>query len=106
MDATDHEYRFRDLLAQHQGILFEVTRAYCRNPDDREDLAQEIVLQLWRSFGRYDTALTFSTWMYRIALNVSISFFRREAVRSRHLVQDEERLLQAAGEPASEPAEI
>ena len=67
---------FENLLQQHTGILHKVTRAYCRDQHDREDLVQEIVLQLWRSFRNYDPALRFSTWMYRIAMNVAISRYR------------------------------
>src|SRR5688572_33391333 len=59
---------------------------YCRNPADREDVAQEIVTQLWRAFPKFDAKRTFSTWMYRIALNVAISFVRSNSVRERHTV--------------------
>lgn len=69
--------RFTTLLEQHKGILYKVAAAYCRDPEERHDLMQEIVLQLWRSFGRYDTQWRFSTWMYRIAMNVAISHHRR-----------------------------
>lgn len=78
---TSVNEQFVELVQQHAGILHKVTNAYCRERHDREDLAQEIVLQLWRSFARYDRALRFSTWMYRIAMNVAISHFR--AVRTR-----------------------
>lgn len=43
-------------------------------------------MQLWRSFPKYDTTRTFSTWMYRIALNVAISFVRTNSLRERHTV--------------------
>lgn len=69
---------FEDLLQSHQGIVFKVANTYCWHPDDRADLVQEIVAQLWRAWPRYDPTRTFSTWMYRIALNVAISFVRKE----------------------------
>jgi RNA polymerase sigma factor (sigma-70 family) len=68
--------RFATLLEQHRGIVFKVATTYCRHPDDRQDLVQEIAAQLWRAFPGYDTARPFSTWMYRIALNVAISHVR------------------------------
>lgn len=71
------------LLEQHRKILFKVAHCYCRNPADREDLVQEMSLQIWRSFGRYDDRQRFQTWMYRVALNVAISFFRSETRRAR-----------------------
>lgn len=52
---------------------------YCRHPNDRDDLMQDIRAQLWRSFRAYDASRAkFSTWMYRIALNVAISRVRSE----------------------------
>lgn len=82
----DAETQFAELLARHRGIVFKVATTYCRNPADREDVAQEIVTQLWRSFPKYDATRTFSTWMYRIALNVAISFVRTNSARERHTV--------------------
>jgi RNA polymerase sigma-70 factor (ECF subfamily) len=70
--------QFLTLLDQHRRILFKIANLYGRSPADREDLVQEIILQLWRSFTRYDERYRFSTWMYRIALNVAISFCRKE----------------------------
>jgi RNA polymerase sigma factor (sigma-70 family) len=98
--------RFQNLIEDHKKILYKVCSSYCRNPGDRDDLAQEIVVQLWRSFSAFDERVRFSTWMYRIALNVAISFYRRESVRSRHVVSGDERLLEAADESQSQSAEV
>ncbi len=76
--------RFAALLEDHAGILHKTCRAYAFSEPDRQDLSQEIAAQLWRSFRRYDDRLAFSTWMYRVALNVAISFARRQTVRRRH----------------------
>jgi RNA polymerase sigma-70 factor (ECF subfamily) len=77
------EVEFRRLLEEHGRILHRVAGAYCRHPEDRRDLVQEIAAQLWRSFPRYDRRLRFSTWAYRIALNVAISSVRDAARRVR-----------------------
>ena len=83
--------RFQALLGEHEKIVFKVANMYCRNAEDRRDLAQEICVQAWRSFGSYDATRSFSTWMYRIALNVAISFTRSAGHRDRHSVPlDEE----------------
>jgi len=66
-----------ELLQAHRGIVYKVARSYTRSAADRDDLAQEICMQLWRAFPRYDAGRTFSTWMYRVALNVAISEARR-----------------------------
>src|SRR5262245_48707513 len=73
--------RFQALLERHQRIVFKVANTYCRHSEDRRDLVQEIIVQLWRAFPRYDERRPFSTWMYRIALNVAISFARRAGHR-------------------------
>jgi len=98
--------RFQTLVDEHKKILYKVCNSYCRNRDDREDLAQEIIIQLWRSFGSFDARCRFSTWMYRIALNVAISFFRRENTRRRYALSDNEKLLNTIDETATQPAEI
>jgi RNA polymerase sigma factor (sigma-70 family) len=77
-----HE-EFLELLDQHRRILFKIANLYVRSPADREDLVQEMILQLWRSIGRYDERRPFSTWMYRVALNVAISYCRNESRRPR-----------------------
>lgn len=69
---------FETLLQEHRGIVFKVASVYARGREDRSDLAQEIAVQLWRSYGSYDaTCAKFSTWMYRVALNVAISHARQ-----------------------------
>ena len=65
------------LIEDNKGILYKISSSYCRNAGDREDLMQEMVYQLWRSGERFDDNQKFSTWMYRIALNVAISFYRK-----------------------------
>lgn len=74
---------FADLIEAHKRILYKVANAYCRNPDDRPDLIQEMVIQLWLSYPRFDGRSRFSTWMYRVAMNVAISFYRSERRRIR-----------------------
>jgi RNA polymerase sigma-70 factor (ECF subfamily) len=86
MDAADRDTQFRELLERHRGVVFKVASTYCRDPHDRADLAQEIATQLWRSFSHYDGVRTFSTWMYRVALNVAISFRRSGGLHERHMV--------------------
>jgi len=83
MEDQRHQ-EFEALLHAHQGIVYKVANTYCWHPDERADLVQDIVAQLWRAWPRYDPARTFSTWMYRIALNVAISFVRK-AVRERQV---------------------
>jgi RNA polymerase sigma factor (sigma-70 family) len=94
---------FVDRLDRHRGILFKVAAAYCTSSADREDLVQETIAQLWRSYHRFDGRVAFSTWMYRIAVNVAIAFYRREARKRGGLVRADASLLERI--PASADAE-
>lgn len=82
---ADTQHRFSELLEEHYGIVGKVAGTYAWHHDDREELSQEIITQLWRTFSSYDQSQTFSTWMYRVALNVSISWVRRNSVRLRYM---------------------
>jgi RNA polymerase sigma-70 factor, ECF subfamily len=73
------EQEFLQMITQNQGIIRKVCHLYGRNDSDKEDLYQEIVIQLWRSFGSFRGEAKISTWMYRIALNTAITARRKEA---------------------------
>ena len=97
--TTSTQERFVLLLQEHKKIIYKVANAYCGNADYRADLEQEIMAQLWRSFERYDDRYRFSTWMYRVALNVAISFSRSAARRTRTLLPAAEALLEMQPAP-------
>lgn len=78
MRGRQQQQSFETLLREHQRIVFKVAFMYASHPEDRNDLTQEICVQLWRSFASFDEKRArFSTWMYRVALNVAISYRRR-----------------------------
>lgn len=79
----DRTANFLAIVENNKGILFKVANSYCRNIEDRKDLVQEIILQLWKSFDNYNKKFKLSTWIYRISLNVAISFYRKEKSRKR-----------------------
>ena len=68
--------KFVQILRDHKRILYKVINIYCQDKNDRSDLEQEIVIQLWKSFKSYNDNYKYSTWIYKIAMNVSISYFR------------------------------
>lgn len=86
----DLAQEFAALLTEHQRLVFKVATTYARSTADIEDLAQEIAVQLWRAFPDYDRERRFTTWMYRIALNVAISWLRRDAPRRQRSVRYEQ----------------
>ena len=71
------EKEFTNIISTHQGIIFKVCRMYCNDREDSEDLFQEIVLQLWRSYPAFNAQAKVSTWMYRIGLNTAITRLRK-----------------------------
>lgn len=83
MMDKDRAANFLVIVENNKGILFKVANSYCRNIEDRKDLVQEIILQLWKSFDNYNAKFKFSTWIYRISLNVAISFYRKVNSRKR-----------------------
>lgn len=83
---TREQREFEARIEEHRGIVFKIAASYCPDGGEREDLVQEICLQLWRSYPRYDPRRRFSTWMYRVALNTAISFARTRRVRERRVV--------------------
>lgn len=76
MELTEQEFLYK--IAQHKGILYKVSRMYFEDASDREDLVQEIILQLWKSLKSFQGKSQFSSWMYRVALNTAIVFFKKE----------------------------
>jgi RNA polymerase sigma-70 factor (ECF subfamily) len=78
MEIKTKEREFTRLITENKGIVYKVANSYCADKNDVDDLAQEIVYNLWKSFDSFDTRLKFSTWMYRVALNVAISSYRQE----------------------------
>ncbi|CAN5448087.1 sigma-70 family RNA polymerase sigma factor [soil metagenome] len=78
MNTPLHKEKFVQLIHENKGIIYKICISYCANKNHRDDLAQEIVYNLWKSYKNFNPALKFSTWMYRIALNVAISFYRKE----------------------------
>ncbi|WP_321348680.1 sigma-70 family RNA polymerase sigma factor [uncultured Draconibacterium sp.] len=69
---------FSQLIEQHQAIIHKITMVYADGRSNREDLFQEICLQLWRSYPNFRSESKFSTWMYRVALNTAISDIRKK----------------------------
>lgn len=78
------EQEFLAKIEQHKGVIYKVSRMYMDQPDDQEDLFQEIVLQLWKSYDTFRGDSQFSTWMYRVAINTAMVFFKKEKSRKQH----------------------
>ncbi len=80
MNKSQKEIEFLDLVKNHQNIIHKICFVYSNNKDDRQDLYQEIILQLWKSFSSFKGQSAFSTWMYRVALNTAITIRKKQSV--------------------------
>lgn len=80
MRLTDND-GFVTMIKKHKRIIYKVINTYCNDVDDKKDLEQEIIIQLWKSYQSYNGSTQLSTWIYRIAMNVSISFYRNNVTR-------------------------
>tara|TARA_R100000278_G_scaffold5451_1_gene8352 strand:+ start:158 stop:658 length:501 start_codon:yes stop_codon:yes gene_type:complete len=68
---------FSKRIKESQSIIHKVSRMYCDNEEHRKDLFQEILIQLWKSYQSFRGDSKFSTWMYRVAINVAIQDLRK-----------------------------
>lgn len=74
----EKQNKFIKVIKQNEGIIFKVTLVYTSNKEEQKDLYQEIVYQLWKSFDSFRNESKISTWLYRIALNTSITHLKNE----------------------------
>jgi RNA polymerase sigma-70 factor (ECF subfamily) len=83
MHDTERERIFGEWLASHKGILFKVVHAYAFEHADRQDIFQEIAVQVWRSVDSFRGESSVPTWMYRVALNTAMAWTRKEGRHQR-----------------------
>ena len=81
MPDENPEELFKTWLHAYGGVALKVARAYTLTAEEREDLAQEILLQLWRSLPQFEGRASASTWAYRVALNTALGWHRKEGRR-------------------------
>jgi len=102
MEKQEQQQLFQEIIEQHKGILFKVARAYCQNEDDRQDLIQEMMIQIWQSIHKYNNQFKMSTWLYRISLNIAISFYRKNSTRTNKFTILNEQMAQMPVEDKTE----
>ncbi|WP_306349652.1 RNA polymerase sigma factor [Flavobacterium sp. '19STA2R22 D10 B1'] len=72
------EQEFLTLIETHKGIIHKISKMYMDNRDDQDDLFQEIIYQVWKSYDSFNKQSQFSTWMYRVALNTAIVYLKKD----------------------------
>jgi len=88
--SEEAERGFLEVLGRHEQLISKVIRIYAFDSEDRKDLFQEIVYQLWRSYGSFKGEARMSTWLYRVALNTAITSLRRGKKLSEHTELDDQ----------------
>ncbi|WP_298363338.1 sigma-70 family RNA polymerase sigma factor [uncultured Lutibacter sp.] len=73
-----NQQEFIKIIKENEGIIFKITLTYAYTKEHQKDLYQEIVYQLWKSFGSFKGDSKISTWIYRVALNTSITHLKKE----------------------------
>ncbi|GAA4312495.1 sigma-70 family RNA polymerase sigma factor [Nibribacter koreensis] len=73
----DLHQQFTRVIQENKGLIFKVSAMYTNSADDRNDLQQEIVYQLWKSYESFKQESKLSTWMYRVALNTAIAYLNQ-----------------------------
>lgn len=102
MNKQEQLQFFQEIIEQHKGILFKVARVYCQNENDQQDLIQEMMIQIWQSVHKYNDQFKISTWLYRISLNVAISFYRKSTTRANRFTKLNEQMTEIPTEDKTE----
>lgn len=77
----DQKSQFMNWLAEHGSSVIKVARAYTLTSEDCQDLAQEILLQAWRSLAKFEGKASAATWFYRVALHTAMNWHRKDRPR-------------------------
>ena len=78
MQKHEAEKQFEKHVRENELLIYKVCRIYAYTDADRKDLFQEIVIQLWKAFPKFNGHSKFSTWLYRVALNTAITGLRKQ----------------------------
>lgn len=78
---TEEQRSFVERVHEAQGILHQISAAYANDEESRSDLRQEMLFQLWKSYPSFRNESSFSTWMYRVALNTALMYRRKQKGR-------------------------
>ena len=77
----DHKSLFMTWLGEHSSSVMKVARAYTLTSEECQDLAQEILLQAWRSLPKFEGKASAATWFYRVALHTAMNWHRKDRPR-------------------------
>jgi RNA polymerase sigma-70 factor (ECF subfamily) len=80
---------FVEIIKENEGLIYKITKVYASTKEDAQDLYQEIIYQLWKSFGSFRNESKMSTWIYRVALNTSIAHLNKDKRKGNQIPIDD-----------------
>jgi RNA polymerase sigma-70 factor (ECF subfamily) len=99
---TSVKEEFTSIISAQQSILHKICRVYRDTPEDREDLFQEMVYQLWKSYPTYQKKAKITTWIYRVALNTALTKYRKKQITTEPIVSSETKVSEVPEHPERE----
>jgi len=102
VDALSEKGKFIKIINDNKRLIYKVIYIYCKDLEDRKDLEQEVILQLWKSLKSYNENFKLSTWIYKIALNVAVSHYRKDQKRLKNNTINEDEIFKVAEDDCSE----
>ena len=101
----DKEPLFKQGIVENKDSMYRICFAYKRDPDERQDLYQEIVINIWKNLGKFEGRSMISTWIYRIAVNTSLMHIKKESRRNRDTTELNESIISNTADNISETEE-
>jgi RNA polymerase sigma factor (sigma-70 family) len=106
MNIDQQQELFLSVIEQNKGIIYKIANSFKKDENDKKDLVQEIIFQLWRAFPSFDERSRLSTWMYRVALNVAISSYRKEKKKNEVIIPLSESMIDFTDEEKADDASL
>lgn len=82
--------KFQEEIFQHQALIHKICRIYRDSKEEREDLFQDIIYQLWKAYPQFQGRSKVTTWMYRIGLNTAMATFRKQKIEYSEIQNQQE----------------
>jgi RNA polymerase sigma factor (sigma-70 family) len=105
MATPEQEEQFLLLIEQNKGIIYKIANSFKKDGEDKKDLVQEIIVQLWCAYPGFDGRSKISTWMYRVALNVAIASYRKDKKENEVMLPMHESILEFAEDDETDNTE-
>ena len=105
MQSAARKKFFAQVMEEHKKLIYKVSSMYCSRAEDRQDLMQEMAIQIWNALPKFDERFKLSTWLYRVVLNTAISHYRKSRRRNKVISPLDESLIGVAEESADKNLE-